>query len=489
MRDYAQMSVLGKLISELLRRDLPFSEGDLVAILEQARGLLPSYGTVHLGGVVKTAEGFVRDNGLTNEVRRALERLRGAFGPAPTRQAERKLRARLDGLLGEGEVGFRLTAGEPWADAVRASLSAMPEPERAAWRRLLAHAQSGGGATPSRKWLKQGEPLLAAVGAERLRERAIEWLAHVTPPKDLSGPPQTMAELASASREVAEALLGDLDDRAKAAWRALKEMATRPPAEPDATWSARFNELVSAAGGPSLLERVSEQTGGLAAGPLLPEPNADALRGLVWIASLLPEDAELAVAIGDLAQRCLKKVSGYGAYSSKVGNACIWTLGAMSGIEPVAQLGRLKQRVKYPVSLRLIEKALAEAARRASISPEDLEEMAVPTYGLTEPGLGRVAVADYTATVRVTGVDEVELRWTAPSGRAQKTVPQEVQRAHADELKQLKRAVKDIGTMLPAQRDRVERLYFSGDRHWPLPEWRARYLDHPLLSVLCRRLV
>jgi hypothetical protein len=100
-----------------------------------------------------------------------------------------------------------------------------------------------------------------------------------------------------------------------------------------------------------------------------------------------------------------------------------------------------------------------------------------------------VAVADYTATVRVTGVDEVELRWTAPSGRAQKTVPQEVQRAHVDELKQLKRAVKDIGTMLPAQRDRVERLYFSGDRHWPLPEWRARYLDHPLLSVLCRRLI
>jgi hypothetical protein len=161
----------------------------------------------------------------------------------------------------------------------------------------------------------------------------------------------------------------------------------------------------------------------------------------------------------------------------------------MSGIEPVAQLGRLKQRVKYPVSLRLVDKALAEAARRASVSPEDLEEMAVPTYGLTEPGLGRTEVGDYTATVRVTGVDEVELTWTGPGGRPQKTVPQEVQRAHADELKQLKRGRKDITTMLPAQRDRVERLFFAGDRHWPLAQWRARYLDHPLLSVVSRRLI
>jgi uncharacterized protein DUF4132 len=490
MHNYAQMAILGKLISDILRRDLPFSEGDVVAILGHARGLVHAHGVLHMGAVVKTAEGFARRFGLSDGLRRALEELRRAFGPAPTRQEERKLRARLEALLGEGQAGLELGTGEPWARAAMATLSAMPEDERTAWRRLLAHAQSSGGATPSRKWLTQAEPLLAAVGAERLREQVIEWLAHVTPRKEAATPPRTMEEIAAASRQVAEALLGDLDDRARAALRALTQMAVRPPTQPDATWSARFNELLSAAGGPSLLARVSEQMRGLSAsGPLLPERDADALRGLVWISSRLPEDRRLAVAIGDLAQRCLKKVPNYGAYSSKVGNACIWTLGAMAGMEPVAQLARLKQRVKYPVSLRVIEKALAEAAGRASISPEDLEEMAVPAYGLTEPGVGRTAVADYAATVTVSGVDEVELVWTGPSGRSQKTVPQEVQRTHADELKRLKRGVKDIATMLPAQRDRIERLFFAGDRHWPLAQWRTRYLDHALLSVVSRRLI
>ena len=298
-------------------------------------------------------------------------------------------------LLGASSE-LELKTGEPWADSVTASLSAMPETERVVWRRLLAHAQSGEGSAPAKTWRKEAEGLVAAVGAGRLADQAIEWFALVTLPKQTTGPPLTIEELARATRQVAESLLGDLDDRGRAAWQALTQMTQNPPAQPDANWSARFDERVAAVGGPSLLARVTEQVRGLvASSPLLSERNADALRGLVWMCSLLAESHRLAVAIGDLGQRCLKKVPNYGAYSSKVGHACIWALGAMPGLEPVAQLGRLKQRVKYPVSLRLVEKALAAAARRASISPEDLEEMAVPTYGLTEPGQGRTTAGGY----------------------------------------------------------------------------------------------
>ena len=61
----------------------------------------------------------------------------------------------------------------------------------------------------------------------------------------------------------------------------------------------------------------------------------------------------------------------------------------------------------------------------------------------------------------VVGPDEVALLWTGHQGRAQKSIPAEVQRDHADEVKELKRAVKDITTMLPAQRDRIERLLLA----------------------------
>src|SRR5262249_14763450 len=36
--------------------------------------------------------------------------------------------------------------------------------------------------------------------------------------------------------------------------------------------------------------------------------------------------------------------------------------------------------------------------------------------------------------------------------------------------------------------ERIERLLMV-ERSWPLPAWRERYLDHPLLSQICRRLI
>jgi hypothetical protein len=42
--------------------------------------------------------------------------------------------------------------------------------------------------------------------------------------------------------------------------------------------------------------------------------------------------------------------------------------------------------------------------------------------------------------------------------------------------------------VLPAQRDRIERLPMA-ERSWPHAAWKERYLDHPLLSLLTRRLI
>ena len=49
-------------------------------------------------------------------------------------------------------------------------------------------------------------------------------------------------------------------------------------------------------------------------------------------------------------------------------------------------------------------------------------------------------------------------------------------------------AVKDINAMRPAQRERLDTMYLA-QKTWPLAVWRARYLDHPLLGCLARRLI
>ena len=106
--------------------------------------------------------------------------------------------------------------------------------------------------------------------------------------------------------------------------------------------------------------------------------NADLLKGLVWFCALF-EDADTAGAVSDLAQACFKKVTLFGPLSAKVGNACLCTLSHLPGLEPVAQLSRLRLKVKYAAALRLIDRALQEAAEKLGMTTEELEEIAVPT--------------------------------------------------------------------------------------------------------------
>ena len=64
----------------------------------------------------------------------------------------------------------------------------------------------------------------------------------------------------------------------------------------------------------------------------------------------------------------------------------------------------------------------------------------------------------------------------------------EIRRNHASDLKNFKAAVKQIETSLGAHRQRLDTL-FRRRKSWEYPAWRARYLDHPLLGTLARRLI
>src|SRR5207249_2894494 len=101
------------------------------------------------------------------------------------------------------------------------------------------------------------------------------------------------------------------------------------------------------------------------------------------------------------------KVTWLGPRCPRVGNASVYVLSAMPGAEAVAQLSRLKSRVEHPSVLKQIEKALETAASRAGVTPEDLEEMAVPTCGLGADGSYRRPIGRFTAEVRVQSASRV----------------------------------------------------------------------------------
>ncbi|MEU8431603.1 DUF4132 domain-containing protein [Streptomyces sp. NPDC029216] len=215
--------------------------------------------------------------------------------------------------------------------------------------------------------------------------------------------------------------------------------------------------------------------------------NADALRGLTWILALLPAHPDTARALGALVETSLKKVPGLGPVNPKVANAGVTALARIDSEAALAELARLATRTTYKGTLKLLNTALDTRAAALGLSREEIEELAVPAYGLTEVGRCATQLGDNTALLEIEGAKAV-LRWRSATGKEIKSVPAAVRRDHPDELKELKAAVKDIDKMLGAQTERLDRQFLAR-RTWSYAAWRDRYLDHPLVGTLARRLL
>lgn len=216
------------------------------------------------------------------------------------------------------------------------------------------------------------------------------------------------------------------------------------------------------------------------------DANSDVLRGLAWFMRLAP-DARYSHLIADAAETAYRKITGVGAACAKVGNACVTTLGSLPGLDPVMQLERLRRRVKNRVAQSLIEEAFQAAARKAGLTPDELAEIAAPACGMDDVGHRREEVGDFVAELTL-GPSKPVWQWSTREGKALKAVPAAVKNDFAEDWKAMKAAADEIGKMLPVQRDRLER-FFLAERRWDFATWRARYLDHPLVGYLARRLI
>lgn len=281
-----------------------------------------------------------------------------------------------------------------------------------------------------------------------------------------------------------------MTEEERTAWKNLFQFCeTGKAGKPSQKWLTQAETLLNAVGRAAFVRRVADWFPHVAenASQPLDERNADFLKGLVWCCCLLDE-AAVARSLGALAEAVFKKVPGIGLRSTRVGNACLYALGVMPGLEPVAQLARLQLRVKARQGQQAIGKAFEAAARRANLPREELEEVTVPDYGLDASGRLRETFGDFTAEAALTGNGLSNWRWITPEGKAQKSVPAAVKGEFAEAWKALKNTGDEIEKMLSAQRDRLDRL-MRLERNWPLSVWRERYHAHSLMAGLSRRLI
>jgi hypothetical protein len=344
---------------------------------------------------------------------------------------------RLRTLLGEAPQ-FRAVTGEVWSEAAGADIASSSA--GATWVALLEHASSASSPDPTKTWSNAALGHMKAIRHGAFAEMMERWIPLMDKPRT------------STLREGSYTVFPE--------------------------------------GSLILTERSQLQ-----------------LKGLCWMMGLCAAEAasakttrrlDLARLLGRAAISAYRKVPNVGPRAVKVGNAAVTALGMIPGMDSLGQLALLRIKVKFGTAQKMIEKALLAAAAREKLPREELDELAVPSYGLTDVGVldevledGKDSASDPTsriiASLIVGGVGDVELRLTK-GGKVLKSVPAAVKTAHAETLKDLRATQKDLATMIGAQRDRLDALFLE-NKTWDFATWRERYLDHPVVGVLARRLI
>lgn len=419
--------VLMETLRSLLRRALPLGEEDVVRLLRWPVETVNPENPYELNSFMYPLPGLscAAENFVeANEVSASLQAALETLIMRLRQNAHDKdCRKIADRLEALLASGpkINLEEGEAWSDATLADLHKLKGGASKSWNALLLHCQTGGRGKFTERWGKEAQQFLDAIGFDSFKEHVLRWFPLVDKPRTLP------------SERV-------------------------HPLEPDSNLALRDQ--------------------------LIKDPHVELLRGLAWCAGLR-EDADLARALTRLALSAYRKVPGKGPRLVSLGNACVTALGMMPGLPPIGQLAILKVKVKFGTAQKEIEKAFNAAAAREKLPREDIEELAVPSYGLEEVGHLRESFGEYQAELTVNGTSAA-LHWLKQD-KPIKSVPA-VKKEHAAELKELQAAVKDINAMLPAQRERLDTLFLSR-KTWPLSVWRERYLDHPLVGTIARRLI
>lgn len=467
----------------LFRRKFYFTEKQLLFLVNRIASLeiISLWSIPYLDSIVRNVEKAFKDRVVPQTIDRALEQLEQALA-WNDESAEIKLRQRIQRFR-SGPVQFPLNPINAWAHDIQEYVEHEPKANRAFWFALLAWTFELKQVAPAKKWLERAQQHLEAVGKERFISRVIEWFSRASILRREGIEEEDLRGLSEFVQSIDE---NDFVQTFFAYEKQLEEQGER---------TDFFKIVRGEFGGPgdSWMEEDGYKDQVLQFIPTLGKRpvrfvdcNNDALKGLVWYCSLAPSP-EISRALGRLCEVCFKKLPGVGPLAPKVGNACINVLAETGTEDSLAQLGRLRYTIRLKSAQKIIGKAFDKAAGRMGVGRDELEEMSVPSYGLTEVGTLRETMGDFTAelTADSTGA---ELRWIRAGGKASTAVPAAVKRDFADQVKELKAAAKDIARMLPAQRQRVECLYLQ-NRSWSYPVWRQRYLDHPLVGIIARKLI
>jgi len=424
------------LINVLFKSKMKFSDETFISIFETFKDSIPykGYDKMYwwpLVGFVKQIEFNYNEIELPKKIKKILEEIISFEKVADSHfyVDQIKLEEKINLLLFKSENGDTIVkptyfvGNDNFKNLGNTILDQIKNEDKQNWFTLMQLAQKATGAKPSQKFLAEAKITMDKIGSDKFKKVTQEWFQEIINLKETN---------------TTHNQINYIDEY-------------------------QYNSI-----------------------EFLLSPNVDILKGFVWMSSWY-HDNNTIITISKLSERCFKKIPEKGPASTGLGNACLYTLFASKGLDGIAQLSRLRLKIKQNNTLALIEKYIAEAATKLGVSFLEIEDLAVDDFKLKNHEL-TYQFDEIKGTLSPIGIGKSIIKWFKANGSEQKSVPQLVKDKFDTKLKKLKSIQKQIDQTTSAQKERIDRM-FRCNRVMTLAYFKEKYHQHGLLSFVIQKVI
>jgi hypothetical protein len=252
-------------------------------------------------------------------------------------------------------------------------------------------------------------------------------------------------------------------------------------AAPAVAWLEQIRALTAAEGFHSVLARIIARAMQSGIGTLnRNSSNKEILRTIIWCAAV-SKDPEC---IDALRQLAIWSVEHKTAQGKTIGIAL-----AFVGCElSAAALRMIGAAAKRPSPKTRFNRYATHVESRIGLSKEESAERFIPTLDLDSNGIRRINCGTDGAIELHLSAKGAAVQFFNSSDKLVSAPPATMRRNHAESIAIARASAKALDKLISIQRGRIESLLFE-EREWSFEVWQERYLNHPVVGTLARRLI
>jgi len=210
------------------------------------------------------------------------------------------------------------------------------------------------------------------------------------------------------------------------------------------------------------------------------------IKGFIWLSGLINDD-RLTETVETLGLWCFKKISGHGALSAKLGNACLYAFASLPFEVGIEKLTHFRMKIKYASLQKQVAKYIQAIAEKEGKTADEMEEIVISDFGLDPEHSALLDMGLYKAKLTIKKIGQVDIAFYK-SDILIKKIPPAVKAPNKEALALFSKKAKDIKAYLPVQRNRIEQFYLK-QREWRYKDWAPFYIEHPLVSFIAKTLI